>query len=75
MLTHVTMEEIFIGSEEVPTAFRGVSYSCQACLTVLGVGPDPAAVQDDTVEKVCQRIEADLVQVHAAIERLRRAKS
>ena len=36
--------------------FKGVSYACPDCETILGVGLDPLALQNDLLEKLAERL-------------------
>jgi hypothetical protein len=50
-LFHVTIEDMDI-KRGFQSAWRGVSYLCPKCKTILGVGIDPVALQEDTVKEV-----------------------
>jgi hypothetical protein len=36
--------------------FKGVSYLCPSCLTVLGAGIDPVALKSDTISGVAKKL-------------------
>lgn len=55
-ITHVIIEPVLIGPAESPEQWRGLTYSCRQCHAILSVGPDLAAVQEDTVAMVAQTI-------------------
>jgi hypothetical protein len=78
VVTSVTLEPIAIGPADIPTGlWNGVAYSCRNCFTILSVGPDPAAVQDDTVSLISQKIAESENRLLATLQRIlnRRAKS
>jgi hypothetical protein len=72
-ITSVLIEPVFMGPREIPQQWRGLSYSCRLCGAILSVGPDPAAVQDDTVELVAQKIAEAESRLSALVKR--RSKS
>lgn len=51
VLSNVKIEYLDIVKGMVP-AFKGVSYVCPYCYSILGVGIDPVAIKTDIVESL-----------------------
>jgi hypothetical protein len=52
------MSPITVGlTSDRTVSVPAVAYSCDACLAVLTVGPDPEAVQQDTINAISQKID------------------
>ena len=51
VVSHVSIEDmpIYLGFQE---KWKGVSYLCQHCKTILGVGIDPIALKTDIVQEL-----------------------
>lgn len=54
-VSNVTVEEVTVDVVFAPT-WRGVSYVCPHCRTVLGVQIDPVALKTDIVEEIISRL-------------------
>lgn len=50
LVTQVSIAEVSIPAIEA--TWRGVTYSCVVCGTVLGVQMDPISLKSDTIEEV-----------------------
>ena len=40
-----------------PSGWKGITYLCPKCQTVLGVGIDPVALKTDMVAEVCEHVD------------------
>ncbi|SBW12699.1 conserved hypothetical protein [uncultured Alphaproteobacteria bacterium] len=54
-LNNVNINAIDI-NEGLRPRFKGVTYTCPYCHTVLGVGVDPFALKNDTVKETLQAL-------------------
>jgi hypothetical protein len=50
-VSSVTIEDIDV-KVNLTSKWRGISYLCGSCKTVLGVGIDPVALKSDTIKGV-----------------------
>jgi hypothetical protein len=48
-VTHVTIEDVEAKAVGGSPSWRGISYSCPWCRTILSVGIDPVALKTDTI--------------------------
>lgn len=51
VLTYVNFGEIRIGAP-LTDGWRGISYVCPYCGSLLGIGVDPVALKSDTVSEI-----------------------
>lgn len=57
IVPHADLERIAIN--DPPKTWKGVSYLCPNCRTVLGIGIDPLALKEDTVRAVARQVRKD----------------
>jgi hypothetical protein len=61
-VTKVTLEAIEVGAGPLgmgPPNYRGVSYLCPSCLSVLSVSIDPISVREEIISGVVDRLRKD----------------
>jgi hypothetical protein len=55
-MLHVTVADIGVFAKNAQ--WRGVSYQCPYCQTVLSVGVDPAALKSDLLDEILTTLQA-----------------
>ncbi len=53
VLDHINLESIEVGFEP---RWRGLSYLCPFCHTVLSVGIDPFSLENDIVDRILEKV-------------------
>ena len=70
LLTNVNIEEIPVHLNFQPV-WRGVSFLCPYCRTILGVGIDPVALKTDLKDEILTELEKQFLSIQEALEDLK----